>query len=70
MGRHVARAVESRNIIDHLYKLLDAYAIGESNINQVDFAPEGYGQRNRFLHSGQRRTDTPDRGERRKDHKI
>jgi Ni,Fe-hydrogenase I large subunit len=38
MARHVARAVESRNIIDHLYKLLDAYVIGESNINQVDFA--------------------------------
>jgi len=44
MGRHVARAVESRNIIDHLYKLLDAYVIGESNINQVDFAQKVTGK--------------------------
>ncbi|PLX69282.1 MAG: hypothetical protein C0602_07675 [Denitrovibrio sp.] len=37
MGRHVARAVESRNIIEHLYLLLDAYKFGEPNIKQVDF---------------------------------
>lgn len=37
MGRHVARAVESRNILEHLYALLDAYKFGEPNIHQVDF---------------------------------
>jgi len=38
MGRHVARAVESRNLLDHLYSLLDSYKLGESNIREVDFA--------------------------------
>ncbi len=38
MGRHVARAVESRNLLDHMYSLLDAYKLGESTINEVDFA--------------------------------
>lgn len=37
MARHVARAVESRNILNHLYKLLEAYKFGQSNIHQVDF---------------------------------
>lgn len=36
MARHVARAAESRNIIEHLYLLLDAYKFGEPNIKQVD----------------------------------
>jgi len=44
MGRHVARAVESRNIIDHLYALLDAYKMGESTIRQVDFAQKVTGK--------------------------
>jgi len=48
MGRHVARAVESRNIIDHLYQLLDAYKIGESTINQVDFSKKISGRGDGF----------------------
>jgi Ni,Fe-hydrogenase I large subunit len=48
MGRHVARAVESRNILDHLYKLLDAYKIGEPTIDQIDFSSKVSGRGNGF----------------------
>lgn len=38
MARHVARAAETRILLDHMYNLLDSYRFGEPTIRQVDFA--------------------------------
>lgn len=44
MARHVARAAESRVLIDHMYNLLDSYRFGEPTINQVDFGKKVSGR--------------------------
>lgn len=38
MGRHVARAMECKRLITHLFKLIDAYKYGEPTIHHVDMA--------------------------------